>query len=89
MEKVKDKFADEFNSFDWIDIFHTINCYNEPITIKKNKNESYHIQQAIGTVVRITLKRKGLNYLEEKDMEKAERITKEILAIMKREEDHK
>ena len=87
-KKVKDKFANEFNSFNWIYVRHTINCDEEPIVFKDNMNESYHVQQAIGTIVRITLKRKGLNYLEEKDIEKAEKITKEILAVMKREEEN-
>lgn len=84
-KKVKDKFINDFNSFNWRYEWHSINCKEEPISIKNDMNESYHISQAIGTLVRITLKKKGLNYLEESDVDKAEKITKEILEIMKRE----
>lgn len=84
-KKVKDKFSKEFNSFDWVDIFNTTNFDGNPITFTKSMNEAYHISSAIGTLVRITLQRKGLNYLKECDEEKAEKITKEILEIMGRE----
>ena len=85
-KKVKDKFTKEFNSFNWIHIHNTTSYNEEPITYKRNIDESYHVSQAIGTIVRILLKRKGLNYLEDEDTEKAERIIEKILAIMKEEE---
>ena len=47
--------------------------------------EKYNLSQAVGTIIRITLKRKGVNYLEDQDKEKAENITKQILEIMKKE----
>lgn len=84
-KKVKDKFSEEFTNFDWVDIFNTVDCEGRPLRFTKNMNESYHISQAIGILVRITLQRKGVNYLEECDEEKAEKITKAILEIMKRE----
>ncbi|MCI8397467.1 MAG: hypothetical protein HFJ52_07675 [Clostridia bacterium] len=82
-KKVKNKFENDFNNFNWTYEWNSKNCYNEPISTKREMNESYHISQAIGTLVRIVLQKKGLNYLEESDMEKAEKITKEILEIMK------
>lgn len=84
-KKVKDKFESDFNKFNWIHTHTFTNYSGEKVTHKKDMIESYHISQAIGTIVRITLKRKGLNYLEEQDKEKAEKITKEILEIMERE----
>lgn len=84
-KKVKDKFSKEFNSFDWVDIFNTTRYEGSPITFTKYMYEGYHISSAIGTLVRITLQRKGLNYLKECDEEKAEKITNEILEIMKKE----
>lgn len=78
-----------FFSFDWTDEWSTTGCEGQPISFKREMNESYHIAQAIGTLVRITLKKKGLNYLEENDMNKAEKITKEILEIMKIEQVNK
>lgn len=84
-KKVKDKFTDDFNSFNWTHIHSFTNYDGVENTFKSEMIESYHISQAIGTLVRITLKRKGLNYLEESDSEKAEKITKEILEIMKKE----
>ena len=86
-KKVKNKFVEDFNSFNWIDKHTFTNCDDVLMEHKKQMNESCHISQAIGTLVRITLKRKGLNYLEESDINKAEKITKEILEIMKREEE--
>lgn len=83
-KKVKDKFSSELTSFDWVDIHEITRCDGTPITFKQNMIESYHIQQAIGTLVRIALKRKGLNYLEETDKEAAEEMMKEILEIMKK-----
>lgn len=84
-KKVKDKFSEEFTSFDWVDIFNTVDFEGKPLSFNKNMSEIYHISQAIGTLVRITLQRKGINYLENCDTEKAEKITKEILEIMKKE----
>ena len=86
-KKVKNKFANEFGSFNWIHRHAFTDCNNTPKECITQMNESYHISQAIGTLVRITLKKKGLNYLEESDLTKAEKITKEILEIMKREEE--
>lgn len=83
-KKVKDKFTAELNSFDWVDIHKTTRYDGEPITFKHNMIENYHIQQAIGTLIRITLKRKGLNYLEEKDEKEATEMMKEILEIMRK-----
>ncbi len=85
-KKVKNKFSSDFNSFNWTYVHMFTNCNNEKITHKKDMNESYHISQAIGTLVRITLKKKGINYLEEGDEIKVEKITKEIIEIMKKEE---
>ena len=73
-KKVKDKFSEEFTSFDWVDIFNTVDFEGKPLSFNKNMSESYHISQ-----------RKGINYLENCDTEKAEKITKEILEIMKKE----
>lgn len=84
-KKVKDKFSEEFASFSWVDVYNSVNCDGNPLRFTRNMNENYHISQAIGTLVRITLQRKGVNYLEESDEEKAEKITKEILEIMKKE----
>ncbi len=83
-KKVKDKFSLELNSFNWVDIHETTRYDGKPITFKQNRLESYHIQQAIGTLIRIALKRKGLNYLEETDEEEATEMMKEILEIMKK-----
>lgn len=88
-KKIKDKFENDFNSFDWVYIHNTTNCCGEPITFKRDMIERYHVSQAIGTLVRITLKRKGLNYLEEQDIQKAEKITEEILSIMMNEKEMK
>lgn len=86
-KKVKDKFTKDFNYFNWTYVSNIVDYASRPIEFRDFKNESYHISQAIGTLVRITLKKKGLNYLEEGDIDKAEKITKEILEIMKREEE--
>lgn len=86
-KKVKDKYTKELNSFDWIHKHSFTDYEGKLIEHTSNMNESYHISQAIGTIVRVVLKRKGINYFEEKDMYKAEKITKEILEIMKREEE--
>ena len=82
-KRVKDKFSSEFNSFNWVDTHKIMRYDGEPITFKHNMIENYHIQQAIGTLVRIVLKRKGLNYLEETDEQEATEIMREILEIMK------
>lgn len=87
-KKVKNKFENDFNNFNWMRIETITNYKNEKIEHKTYMNENYHISQAIGTLVRITLKKKGLNYLEESDTEKAEKITKEILEIMKKEKEN-
>lgn len=86
-KKVKDKFTKEFNSFNWVYTQKITDCNNEELIIdNRNIDESYHVSQAIGTIVRIVLKRKGLVYLEDEDTEKAERITKQILEIMRKEQ---
>lgn len=82
-KKVKNKFESDFNNFNWMRIETITDYKNKKIEHKTYMNENYHTSQAIGTLVRIILQKKGLNYLEESDMEKAEKITKEILEIMK------
>lgn len=86
-KKVKDKFSAEFNSFNWTFVHKTTDYKGKELVFKHDRVESYHISQAIGTIVRITLKRRGLNYLEETDLQKAEEITKQILEIMKKEKE--
>jgi len=86
-KEVKNQFADEFNSFNWIYRHTFTNCNGLVMEHRNDMNESYHISQAIGTLVRIVLKRKRLNYLEESDTDKAKRITKGILEVMKKEEE--
>lgn len=84
-KKVKDKYSKELDSFNWTHIHKMIGCDGKEIVYKKEMFENYHISQAIGTLVRATLKRKGLNYLEETDSQKAEDITRQILEIMQKE----
>jgi len=85
-KKIKNKHSKEFRSFDWTEIHKTTNYKSEPIQFEKYMSEEYHISQAIGTLVRITLKKTAINRLEETDEEKAESITQQILEIMKKEE---
>lgn len=84
-KKVKDKFVKDFDNFNWTYEWHSTNCAGEPLCIKRDMNESYHISQSIGTLVRIALKRKGLNWLEQEDEERAKEITEKILEIIKKE----
>lgn len=85
-KKIKNKYSEDFRSFNWTEIHNLTNCESNPIQLKKYLNEEYHISQAIGTLVRITLKKTAVNRLEETDEEKADNITKQILEIMKKEE---
>ena len=85
-KKIKNKYSEDFRSFDWTEIHNLTNCESNPIQFKKYLNEEYHISQAIATLVRITLKKTTVNRLEETDEEKADNITKQILEIMKKEE---
>lgn len=85
-KKIKNKYSEDFRSFNWTEITHTVNCESAPIQFKQYMSEEYHISQAIGTLVRITLKKTAVNRLEETDEEKADNITKQILEIMKKEE---
>lgn len=82
-KKVKDKFIKEFNEFNWTYKYNFTNYKGEPIEFVSDMNETYHISQAIGTIVRVVLKKKGLNYLEAEDEKKATVITKKVLEIMK------
>lgn len=84
-KKVKDEFGSELNNFNWTDVWSFTRNDGETISRETNINETEKISQSIGTLVRITLKRKGLNYLEEADLPKAENITRQILEIMKKE----
>lgn len=83
--KVKGKFSKEINSFDWVDEWSFTNSEGKIVKHNTDVMEAYHIAQAIGTIVRIVLKRRRLNYIEESDEEKATNITKQILEIMKNE----
>ena len=84
-KKVKDKFSQEIKSFNWTYIHKTTGYNGEELVFKTDMFEEHCLSQALGTIVRVTLKRKRLNYLEEIDTEKAEKITKQILEIMKNE----
>ncbi len=81
-KRVKDKFTDELNSFNWTYTHNFTNYKGDLIEYKNDMCEGDHISQAIGTIVRVVLQRKGLNYLENEDEEKATNITKKILEIM-------
>lgn len=82
---VKGKFIEELESFNWIDEWSFKNNKGEIIEHNNKINETHNISSAIGTIVRVTLKKKRLNYLEENDEEKATYITKKILEIMENE----
>lgn len=84
-KKVKENFRKEFDSFNWVDEWNFTNIDGKLITQKNDMNESYNISQAIGTLVRIASKRKGVNYLEESDFDRAIRMTQQILEIMQNE----
>lgn len=84
-KEVKEKFTKELDNFNWIHIHTYRNIEGHLITNEKSMIENYHVSQAIGTIVRVVLKRKGLVYLEEKDREKAENIARQILEIMEKE----
>lgn len=81
--EIKSKFENDFNSFDWEYVHCTTDCNENPVEYRKKMTETYNISQAIGTLVRISLKRRGLNYLEEDDKEKAEILITNILKILK------
>lgn len=83
-KNVKDKFKNELNSFNWVYKHSFTNCNGEPIESVTNMVETDKISQAIGTIVRVTLKRRGVVYLEDSDEEKAAEITKQILEIMEK-----
>lgn len=85
-KKVKRKYEKDFDKFSWIDKWNSTDCNGKSISFENFRNVSYCMPQAIGTLVRIALKKKSLNSLEEQDFEKADRITKNIIEIMKREE---
>ena len=82
-KKVKEKFNKEMNSFNWTYKYNCTNCDGELIKYENYMNETYHISQAIGTIVRVVLQKRRLDYLESEDEEKAINITKKILEIMK------
>ena len=81
--EIKSKFETEFNSFDWEYVHTTTDCNENPVEFRQQMTETYNISQALGTLVRIALKRRGLNYLEEDDKEKAEMLITNILKILK------
>lgn len=84
-KKIKRKYEKDFDNFNWTDKWNITDYNGEAISFDNFRNVSYCIPQAIGTLVRITLKKKSLNSLDEQDFEKADRITKDIIEVMKRE----
>lgn len=84
-KNVKNKFEEDFRSFDWTDVWSFTRDDGETISRETNINETEKISQSIATIVKISLKKRSINYLEEQDEEKATNITKQILEIMKKE----
>lgn len=88
-KKVKENFRTELESFNWVHEHSFTNVNGERIESNRNMRETEHISQAIGTIVRVVLKRKGISWLEDEDKEKAMKITEEILKIMENERRNK
>lgn len=84
-KKVKDKFSSDFNSFNWTHIHNTTDYNGNSLTFQRSMNESDKISTAIATIVRVSIKRKGINYLQLEDEERATDITRQILEIIKNE----
>lgn len=84
-KKVKENFRTELDSFNWVHKHCFTDADGKQIESNQSMLEAEHISQAIGTIVRVTLKRKGLIYLEDTDEEKASEITRQILKIMEEE----
>ena len=84
-KRVKENFRSKLESFNWVYEYSFMNADGEGGECNRSMTETGYISQAIGTIVRVTLKRRGLNYLEDSDEEKAIEITKQILEIMEKE----
>lgn len=84
-KRVKENFRSELDSFNWVYEHSFANVDGELVECNRSMTETGYISQAIGTIVRVTLKRRGLNCLEDTDEEKAVEITRQILKIMEKE----
>jgi hypothetical protein len=83
--EVKKQFKNEFESFNWEDVFKFTDYkgkYQETVT---PINESYKIETSIRTIIKIVLKKRKLNTLTENDKDIMIDITKQILDIMTKE----
>lgn len=84
-KQVKEEFQKDFNSFSWVDEWSFTDKNGNVNNCSWDMEETQNVSSAIGTIVRITLKKKRLDRLEESDREVTTSIVKDILEIMKRE----
>lgn len=86
--EVKEQFKNEFESFNWEDVWKFIDYKGNYQEIVTPINESYKIETSIRTIIKIVLKKRRLNTLTENDKNIMIDITKQILEIMTKEREN-
>lgn len=86
-QRIKEEYEEEFSKFDFVDHWEFINSENKLITRDTPVSAKYPLQNAIGTLLRITNKAKtvskmNITYEEAKDM------VEKILSILKENRDN-
>ena len=84
-KEIKEEFSEDFSKFRWIDKWSYTNCNDEIITRENQINNKHEVESAIGTLIRCTLHKRRIAFLEDKDKQKVRNITKSILEILLKE----
>lgn len=86
--EVKKQFKNEFESFNWEDVWNCIDVKGNYQEITRSINETDKIEMVIRTIIKIVLKKRKLNTLTENDKNIMIDITKQILEIMTKEREN-
>lgn len=86
--EVKKQFKNEFESFNWEDVWSCIDVKGNYQEITTPIDESSKIEMSIRTIVKVVLKKRKLNTLTRSDKNIIIDITKQILEIMTKEREN-
>lgn len=81
-KRIKEEYEDEFSKFDFVDHWEFINSENELIVRDTPVSARYPLQNAIGTLLRISNKAKTVSKMNI-TYEEAKDIVEKILNILK------
>lgn len=87
-QRVCNGFEDDFNSFDWVDVWNATACDGRNLHRETKQEMAYKIKSAIGTLLRAIYQEKSINRLPADKEQEMREFVKSVLALMKEKKEN-